>query len=141
MSVFDLIARRRLRCLYQPIVDRRSGEIVGYEALARGPEGDALERPDVLFAAAREEGLLAELDWLCRAMAFDGAINAGLRPPAALFVNVEPDVFDVPVPGEHATSLRRASSDLKVLYEVTEHSRRWPTSSGSRTLCRCGSRG
>jgi EAL domain-containing protein (putative c-di-GMP-specific phosphodiesterase class I) len=120
MSVFDLIARRRLRCLYQPIVDRRSGEIVGYEALARGPAGDALERPDVLFAGAREEGLLAELDWLCRATAFDGAIDAGLRPPAALFVNVEPDVFDVPVPGEHATSLRRASSDLKVLYEVTE---------------------
>jgi EAL domain-containing protein (putative c-di-GMP-specific phosphodiesterase class I) len=120
VAVLDLITRRRLRCVYQPIVERESGEIVGYEALARGPEGDVLESPDRLFAAAREEGLLAELDWLCRARAFDGALEAGLRAPAALFVNVEPDVFDAPLPAEHTTSLRRASSELKVLYEVTE---------------------
>jgi len=116
----DLLAQRRVRSLYQPLVHRASGEIIGYEALARGPEGDALERPDLLFGAAREEGRLAELDWLCRATAFDGALAAGLRPPAALFVNVEPDVFDAPLPPEHARVLRRAAKELKVFYEVTE---------------------
>ena len=50
----DLLARRQLRSLYQPIVQRASGDLIGYEALARGPEGHALERPDLLFAAARE---------------------------------------------------------------------------------------
>ena len=44
----------------------------------------------------------------------------GLRPPTALFVNVEADVFDAPLPPEHADALRQAARHLKVLYEVTE---------------------
>ena len=116
----DLLARGAVRSLYQPLVHRASGEIVGYEALARGPEGHPLERPDLLFGAARAEGRLAELDWLCRATAFSGALAAGLRPPTALFVNVEPHVFDAPLPFEHAAVLYRASNELKVFYEVTE---------------------
>ena len=116
----ELLARRQLRSLYQPLVHRASGDLIGYEALARGPEGHALERPDLLFAAAREAGRLAELDWLCRATAFGGAVAGGLRPPTALFVNVEADVFDAPPPPEHADALRQATRHLKVLYEVTE---------------------
>ena len=41
--------------VYQPLVDLYTGEVLGYEALARGPEGE-LERPDQLFAAARARG-------------------------------------------------------------------------------------
>jgi EAL domain-containing protein (putative c-di-GMP-specific phosphodiesterase class I) len=116
----DLLAGRRVRSLYQPLVHRASGDVIGYEALARGPAGHALERPDLLFSAARRADRLAELDWLCRAAAFDGALAAGLRPPTALFVNAEADVFDAPLPPEHAATLRRAAKHLKVLYEVTE---------------------
>lgn len=108
----ELLGRRLVRTLYQPLVHRASGDIIGYEALARGPAGHALERPDRLFHAARADGVVAELDWACRATAFEGALAAGLRPPAALFVNVEPEAFDAPVPAEHATSLRRAAEDL-----------------------------
>ena len=116
----ELLERRLVRSLYQPLVHLASGDIIGYEALVRGPEGHALERPDRLFDAARAEGVLAELDWACRETAFDGALAAGLRPPAALFVNVEPETFDAPPHAGHAAALRRASRDLKVLYEVTE---------------------
>jgi len=53
----DLLARRRVRSLYQPLVHRASGEIIGYESLARGPEGNPLERPDLLSAPrARRTG-------------------------------------------------------------------------------------
>jgi EAL domain-containing protein (putative c-di-GMP-specific phosphodiesterase class I) len=116
----DLLTGRHVRSLYQPLVHRASGDVIGYEALARGPAGHALERPDRLFEAARAEDRLAELDWLCRVAAFDGALTGGLRPPTALFVNAEADVFDVPPPPEHAAILRRAAQHLKVLYEVTE---------------------
>jgi EAL domain-containing protein (putative c-di-GMP-specific phosphodiesterase class I) len=84
-----ILDERAIRSVYQPIVAIDSGETIGYEALARGPIGSSLERPDMLFAAAREESRLADLDWACRAAAVRGALDGGLRPPHALFVNVE----------------------------------------------------
>src|SRR3712207_9183086 len=55
-----------LRTLFQPIVDLRTDEVVGYEALTRGPAATGVESPDALFAAARSCRRLAELDWACR---------------------------------------------------------------------------
>lgn len=107
----------QLRSVYQPIVDLDTGEVVAYEALARGPVGSPLERPDHLFAAARDAGRLAELDWACRAAALRGALDAGLR--TSLFVNVEPAALGTPVPDEVAELLRRAG-DLNVVLELTE---------------------
>jgi EAL domain-containing protein (putative c-di-GMP-specific phosphodiesterase class I) len=77
--------------VYQPIVDLETGALFGFEALARGPEGSALERPDQLFAAARTEGRLAELDAACQRTAIAGAHDLAVRAPLTLFVNAEPD--------------------------------------------------
>ncbi len=90
-TVGGLLRNAGVRAVYQPIVDLLSGRPVGYEALARGPVGHPLERPDHLFAAAREQGVLAELDDACRAAALAGAHSAGLAAPATLFVNTEPE--------------------------------------------------
>src|SRR5215218_10123949 len=86
----------RIRSVYQPIVDLDTGAVVAYEALARGPVGSPLERPDLLFAAAHAEGFVEELEWACRTAALQGALDAGLR--TTLFVNVEPSLLDAPVP-------------------------------------------
>jgi EAL domain-containing protein (putative c-di-GMP-specific phosphodiesterase class I)/DICT domain-containing protein len=80
-----------LRSAFQPIVDLETGTQFGFEALARGPEGSALERPDQLFAAARAKGRLAELDAACQASALAGAAEHGIKAPLTLFVNLEPD--------------------------------------------------
>jgi EAL domain-containing protein (putative c-di-GMP-specific phosphodiesterase class I)/DICT domain-containing protein len=109
-----------VRSVYQPIVDLRSGSVVGYEALARGREGGPFERPDLLFAAARECGLTRELDWACRAAAFEGALAAGLRAPSTLFVNVEPDAVDAPCPERFLGTMDRARHGLRAVFEVTE---------------------
>jgi EAL domain-containing protein (putative c-di-GMP-specific phosphodiesterase class I) len=109
-----------VRSVYQPIVDLRSGSVVGYEALARGREGGQCERPDELFAAARERGVVAELDWACRAAAFEGALAAGLNPPSTLFVNVEPDAVDVPCPARFLGTMARARLGVRAVFEVTE---------------------
>ena len=86
-----ILASGAVRSLYQPIVDLATGEHVGVEALARGPAGSALERPDALFDRARAVGRLADLDHACRAAAISGAAAAHLAAPWTLFVNTEPE--------------------------------------------------
>ncbi|WP_299038681.1 diguanylate cyclase domain-containing protein [uncultured Pseudokineococcus sp.] len=109
-----------VRSVFQPIVDLDSGRVVAYEALARGPQGGALERPDHLFAAARTHGLLAELDAACRAAAFRGALEQGLLAPLTLFVNVEPEVLDSAPLDDLLAIAGDAGGDLRVVVEITE---------------------
>jgi EAL domain-containing protein (putative c-di-GMP-specific phosphodiesterase class I) len=115
-----LLEKRDVRMLYQPIVVLATGAVAGFEALARGPEGSELERPDLMFAAAREHGRLAELDWLCRSSAFAEALDAPPHAPYALFVNGEPEVLDSPTPAADRPLERRARDELAVVHEITE---------------------
>ncbi len=61
-TIGELVRHGGIHAVYQPIVDLKTGDVVAYEALARGPVGSGLESPDRLFGAARQAGLLAELD-------------------------------------------------------------------------------
>ena len=80
-----IMTGRKLRAVYQPVVDIRKKAVLGYEALIRGPLGSELEMPDVLFAAAREAGLELELENLCLETIFGHLPNAVKE--AKLFVN------------------------------------------------------
>ncbi len=108
-----------VRSVFQPIVELDTGRVVAYEALARGPQGP-LERPDLLFAAARAAGRLAELDELCRAAAFRGAVEQGLLAPLTVFVNVEPEVLDSAPLDDLLAITEGAPRDLRIVLEITE---------------------
>ncbi len=108
-----------VRSVFQPIVELDTGRVVAYEALARGPQGP-LERPDLLFAAARSAGRLAELDELCRAAAFRGAVEQGLLAPLTVFVNVEPEVLDSAPLDDLLAIADAAPRDLRIVLEITE---------------------
>jgi EAL domain-containing protein (putative c-di-GMP-specific phosphodiesterase class I) len=109
-----------VRSVYQPIADLDSGAVVGYEALARGPEGSALERPDRLFAAADAAGRTLELEWLCRAAAVKGALAAGLQRPLSLFINVEPSTLQAEIPREVIGLIEAACTHFRIVIELTE---------------------
>ncbi len=119
MDLHEIISRGAVRTYFQPIVDLDAGTVVAYEALSRGPAGP-LEFPDRLFAAAREHGVLAELDALCRKTALTTAVRAGLGAPLALFVNVEPEVLDEAPLDELIGIARTAPRELSVVLEITE---------------------
>lgn len=115
-----LLGGGRLRAEFQPIVELISGRTVAFEALARGPEGSAIEHPRDLFDAARRAGVEPDLDWECRGVAVAAAFAAGLAPPLTLFVNAEPASLSTPCP-PHLVSLRdQAAANLRVVVEVTE---------------------
>jgi len=83
-----LIEEAGISTFLQPVVDLETGGVLGYEALARGPEGSALEAPAALFAVAERAGVQRELDRLCRDTALGalGSIPSGNK----LFVNALP---------------------------------------------------
>jgi EAL domain-containing protein (putative c-di-GMP-specific phosphodiesterase class I) len=87
----EILRRRLLRSVFQPVLDLDTGALFGFEALARGPEGSPLEQPERLFAAARDEGRVGELDHACLRAAMDGARRNRLEAPLAVFVNAESD--------------------------------------------------
>src|SRR5687768_8021238 len=89
--VRQVLERRDLRVLFQPIWGFREARIVGFEALARGPAGTPLESPLALFAAARAEGIAVALNIVC--MQETLRAYARLAIDARLFVNVSPELL------------------------------------------------
>ena len=88
-----VLAERSVRTVFQPLVALDSHQVIGYEALSRGPEGSSLERPDLLFAAARRSRRLRDLDVACRTAALRAARAGGLTDPYRLFLNAEPEAL------------------------------------------------
>jgi EAL domain-containing protein (putative c-di-GMP-specific phosphodiesterase class I) len=120
---FDaVIATRSIHCLYQPVVNLESDNVVGYEALARGPANSDWASPTVLVEHAAQTGLLPELDWICRAAAYRGALEAKLPAQMPLFVNIEPASSRTPCPTDLVEAIRQGTDRLQVVVEVTERS-------------------
>jgi EAL domain-containing protein (putative c-di-GMP-specific phosphodiesterase class I)/DNA-binding response OmpR family regulator len=60
-----VIQEKAITTVFQPVVNLQTRNIVGYEALSRGPVGTELESPEVLFELARDFDLVWELEALC----------------------------------------------------------------------------
>jgi EAL domain-containing protein (putative c-di-GMP-specific phosphodiesterase class I) len=98
---------------YHPIVLAETGQVFGYEALARGV-ARSLRSPQVMFEVAAEADLIWELSRLCRMKAVEG-MKTRLGPNELLFLNVDPHDFNDP----EFTDLR-APDPRRVVIEITE---------------------
>lgn len=86
-----VLDERSLTTLFQPIFSFREGRILGFEALARGPEGSIIETPVELFSAAQDAGLALELNMLCVQEILRTFARANLD--GNLFLNVSPQLI------------------------------------------------
>ncbi|MFC7534126.1 EAL domain-containing protein [Actinoplanes sp. GCM10030250] len=118
--IHDVLDLRAVTPVFQPLIDLATGRVLGYEALSRGPAGTAWESPMALFAAARAAGREAELDWICRAVAYRAALAGGLGPDLTLFVNMEPTAWRAECPADLAPVVDQARHRLRVVTEMTE---------------------
>jgi EAL domain-containing protein (putative c-di-GMP-specific phosphodiesterase class I) len=117
----DLVLAEDVAILYEPIVNLTTREVLGHEALVRGPWKSELHTPYQLFQLAEETGLVFELDCLCRRTALRGA--RGLEPGRKLFLNCLPTaIHDPAFRGE---VLRKTLEDLRLrpedmVFEISE---------------------
>lgn len=98
--------------VFQPVLDLRSGQIIGLEALSRFADG---VRPDLRFAEAHRVGLGLRLEEETLAAAIAAADE--LPPSAWLSVNTGPELI------LDTDRLRRtlAGSRREIVVEITEH--------------------
>jgi EAL domain-containing protein (putative c-di-GMP-specific phosphodiesterase class I) len=117
----QVILAENLSSVYEPIVDARTREVMGYEALIRGPAGTELETPAAIFPMAEKTGLLFELDCLCRRKGLLGA--KGLPRGKKLFLNCLPSAIHDP--GFREDRLRETLDAIglapqDVVFEISE---------------------
>lgn len=116
-----IIEEPRLTVVYQPIVDLRSGSVLGWESLARGPADSRFQSPAVLFSFAEETGSLFGLERTCREQAIGGI--GPLVPGQKLFLNIHPHTVGDPkfTAGETIRLLNDYGlSPEQVVFEITE---------------------
>ncbi|WP_018247606.1 EAL domain-containing protein [Orenia marismortui] len=87
----DIIDNKSIRTLFQPIINLKTAEILGYEALSRGPKGSSLESPLKLFSLAKKHNMLFNLEQLCREKALLNTQN--IEEGNKLFLNIDPGVI------------------------------------------------
>jgi EAL domain-containing protein (putative c-di-GMP-specific phosphodiesterase class I) len=113
-----VIGQKQLRPAFQPLRHLADDEVIGWEALIRGPQGTPFERPNVLFAVAQENDMEVELETLCLETIFRGLPRAiGTR---RLFVNASCTLLRHPVflDERNLTAINRSHGD--VVIEISE---------------------
>ncbi len=121
-TIADVIARRQLRPVYQPIVELASAVVLGYEGLIRPGDEIPFAGPGDLFAAAEATGHIVDLDLACLDVIVGGARD--LPETHFLSVNVSAQTVEAPEFGT-ATLLaileRHGIAPNRIVIELTEH--------------------
>jgi diguanylate cyclase (GGDEF)-like protein len=121
VAVAEVIARGWLRPVYQPIIELKTGAVLGVEGLIRPVAPAPFADPGSLFAAATASGHLVPLDLTCLETIVAGAD----RLPAGTFlsVNLSPATIEAP---EFSTAAllsilaRHGFPPERLLLELTE---------------------
>jgi diguanylate cyclase (GGDEF)-like protein len=121
MTVSDLLKQHLLRAAFQPIVRFTDGEVLGYEAFIRGPQGSALEHPEALLDAASREDLTTEFERTAARVCLRRFIE--LQLPGCIFLNYSADTLAALVQDWEQVLPRLKSEGLaieRIVIELTE---------------------
>jgi EAL domain-containing protein (putative c-di-GMP-specific phosphodiesterase class I)/CheY-like chemotaxis protein len=115
-QVRRLLDGKGLWMLFQPVIDLRGGNLIGFEALARF-DPEHLNPPTEWFDRAAALGMLTELEMVTARSSF--ARLAGISPGVFLSVNVSPATLASPAFLEDISTV----PGDRIVLEVTEHAR------------------
>jgi EAL domain-containing protein (putative c-di-GMP-specific phosphodiesterase class I) len=116
----EMIEAEAVEILYQPIVELKTREVFGYEALGRGAHPGLSRSPASLLLLAEQCGMVVELSQLLGRL----AVSRGSRLPrgARIFVNVHARELAALEFLASLPALRRAAGDRPIVIEITESS-------------------
>ena len=120
-AVAEVILDKLLRPVFQPIVDVRSGRVIGFEGLIRPDPKGPLPDTAQLFAAAAAAGRTVELDLACIEAVVQGARAIG--SDRLLTLNLSPrtlEVKDFDAAWLLQGLVRNGISPSRVIIEMTE---------------------
>ncbi len=114
----EIISDKKLRACFQPLCRLADGAVMGYEALIRGPQGSALERPNALFAVSHQNDMDVELESLCLETIF-GKLPRAVAA-SRLFVNASATLLRHPIflNARNLTAINKSHPD--VVIEISE---------------------
>ena len=121
VGVAEVIARRLLKPVYQPIVDLKTGRVAGAEGLIRPMPGSGFANPAELFEAAEAAGRSVELDFACLEIVATGAADIG--PESILTLNLSPrtlEADDFSAPSLVALVRKAGLDPTRIVLELTE---------------------
>lgn len=117
----ELLLEKNINMVFQPIVALSTGEIMGYEALSRGPVDTFFANPENLFGYAEKTNQLYALEKVAREKAL-ASFSKDIQKHK-LFINISPQV--VHDPSFRADEIKATLSELgvtpdRVVFEITE---------------------
>ena len=89
----DIIEKKRIKAVYQPIVSLRDGKVIGYEALSRIINPKEITDTEELFVLAGMYGKIWELEQLCRIKILEKYSKFKDVKNTKIFLNVNPRVI------------------------------------------------
>lgn len=121
LKMREIIQKRDITLLAQPIIDLSNNQIKAWEFLTRGPKGTALESPLQLFSLARQSNLIYDLELLVLEKAFHLIDSVGCLDD--VFLNFTPITLGNKrfIAGLEKLLSRYPDIDpKKMIFEVTE---------------------
>lgn len=116
-----IIKNQNISTVFQPIVSLKTGDVLGYEALSRGPKDSPLYMPEELFKAAEDHNKTWELELACRIKAIERSKN--MPSGKLLFLNVDPKIIKDKNFKKGLTKdflLKNNISPETIIFEITE---------------------
>jgi EAL domain-containing protein (putative c-di-GMP-specific phosphodiesterase class I) len=120
-QLLDIIAKEEIVVLCQPIMDLRSGDIFGWEMLARGPINSPFYRPTDLFEFAFQADLLAQMEFIVIKKALKEIVEKPVREQ--VFINLTSETLIRPFFYEQLVeylSLFPSVQPSQIVFEITE---------------------
>jgi EAL domain-containing protein (putative c-di-GMP-specific phosphodiesterase class I) len=121
-EIAQLLEGGAIRTMFQAIVGAADTQVLGYEALSRGPAGHRWEQPDLLLRASQRAGLSSLVQWEMARLARVRAKERLTSADHLLFVNAPDTRFWPDAPAEDEEDSVRLWPLNLVVREVSERS-------------------